>query len=104
MTRPIRPNEVVDAKARDIPDGVIETFNGLIVRYMKGNEAHVPQNEVVEDIGFIMACDRNEIFDKGWLNVEELYRNEGWIVEYCKPSYDESWPAYFVFRRPNKQE
>ncbi len=27
---------------------------------------------------------------------------EGWIVEYDKPGYDESYDAYFVFKKGKK--
>ncbi len=36
-----------------------------------------------------------------WLNVEELYRAQGWTVTYDKPGYNESYPATFTFAPGN---
>lgn len=40
-----------------------------------------------------------QIFDNGWLDVEELYREAGWAVEYDKPGHGETYPARFEFKR-----
>ena len=45
------------------------------------------------------GLNRNEIFNKGWLNIEEVYRSAGWKVNYDKPAYNESYDAYFTFER-----
>jgi hypothetical protein len=42
------------------------------------------------------------IFDKHYLDVEDIYRGVGWIVEYDRPGYSEGYEPYFTFRKkPN---
>ena len=45
---------------------------------------------------------RQDIFDNHWLDVEDLYRKNGWKVDYDKPGYNESYNAYFVFSAKTK--
>jgi len=49
------------------------------------------------------GLNRAEIFDKGWLNVEEVYRAAGWAVEYDKPGFNESYSATFTFKCLSKR-
>jgi hypothetical protein len=98
---PISPDEVVKAKGGIIPNFVYQAFNNLIAKYWDGRSAVVKQPEVV---GYIVklcpnAIGRPDVFDKGWLDVEEVYRAAGWKVKYDKPGYNESYDAYFVFSK-----
>lgn len=103
MIKPITPSDAQKAKSRIIPDFVIEAFNNKIVQSIDSrNYAKVLQNSV---IGEIMYCanernidvSREEIFAKGWLDVEQLFRDNGWTVSYDKPGYNEFYEAYFEF-------
>lgn len=31
--------------------------------------------------------------DHGWLDLEDIYRDEGWTVEYDSPGYNETYEA-----------
>lgn len=103
MIKPITPSDAQKAKISIIPDFVIEAFNNKIVQSINSrNYAKVLQNSV---IGEIMYCanernidvTREEIFAKGWLDIEQLFRDNGWTVLYDKPGYNESYEAYFEF-------
>jgi len=37
--------------------------------------------------------------DDNWLNIEDIYRAEGWAVEYNQPAYCETYDAYFIFKK-----
>ena len=102
MIAPIRPEEVVDAKIRlgVIPEQVIEVFNTLIAKHMSGSSARVPQNEVIAMIISRLNCSRDSIFTSRYLDVEDVYRASGWSVYYDKPGYNESYDAYFEFKKP----
>jgi hypothetical protein len=94
--RPIKPNQVAKQKKADFPDAVFEAFNELIAEDFAGKTARVGQKEVVE----LMAkkgLNRNEIYKKGWLNIEETYEKAGWEVDYDRPGYNETYPAAFTF-------
>jgi len=94
--RPIRPDEVAQAKV--FPKAVFAAFNELIAEKYQSRRAVIRQDAVIERI---LAKDptlrRGDIFDKGWLDVEDLYRAQGWIVEYDKPGYCETYEATFTF-------
>ncbi len=99
---PISPQEVIQQKKNDIPDEALEAFNELIARNWNGNESRVPQKDVVA-LMIKKGLNNHDIFNNGWLNVEDIYRartqeSDGWEVEYDKPGYNESYEAYFIFR------
>lgn len=93
--KPISPDEVV----KKVPDAVIKAFNEEIQERWDGNKAVVLQEDVVSRIQGLMEVQRGKIFDKGWLNVESIYEDEGWSVSYEKPAYDETFKAYFSFKK-----
>ena len=97
--RPLKPDEIVGAKRGIIPDAVIEVFNELIVEKFTGGRAVVMQAEAVSRITAKTDRSENEVFDLGWLNIEGLYQEAGWIVEYDKPGFNETYPASFTFRK-----
>jgi hypothetical protein len=98
---PLRPEEV--AERHCIPDEVIEVFNEMIVEGYSGTSAHIIQDDVVKRLTD-RGMDVHDIFTKRWLDVEETYRQAGWDVEYDKPAYNESYRAFFIFRRPRSRE
>ncbi len=102
MVKPLNPREVQSLNQRfrteRIPDEVIEIFNEMIVKEWNGRDATIRQDDivaaVVEKLG--LESDR-PVFDNHWLDVEELFRKEGWKVEYDRPAYCETFPATFKF-------
>lgn len=100
--RPIKPDDVVKAKKEGIPDAVFEAFNELIVQKFNGRSATVKQDDVVALL-VAKGLNRNDIFEKHWLDVEDVYRADGWKVEYNKPAYNEDYPATFTFKRNPKR-
>jgi hypothetical protein len=99
MTRPISPDEIADAKVTQIPASVIEAFNKLLALNFSGGAARVKQDDVIAEIMLTTQLTRREIIDKGYLNVEEVFRSAGWKVKYDKPDWTETYPAVFEFRK-----
>lgn len=96
MPGPVSPSEVA---LKRIPEEVFEAFNEAI---FEGN-GHVRQDAVVSRILAKMPhVQRQEIFQRGWLDIEEEYRRLGWKVDYDKPGYNEMYEAYYVFTGPKK--
>ena len=83
---------------KDFPDAVFDAFNELIAQKFSGGSATIKQDDVVA-LMVQKGLDRQEIFDKGWLDVERVYRSQGWKVQYDKPGYNESYAANFTFSR-----
>ncbi|HET8688481.1 MAG TPA: hypothetical protein VFM18_17860 [Methanosarcina sp.] len=106
--KPIRPSEVAVKKMQQFPDFVIEAFNQLIAEnYNDGaRSAVVKQDDAVKRIlelatssfvSDLTPVTRDTVYDKGWLNIEEIFKAAGWKVTYDKPAYNESYPAKFEF-------
>lgn len=99
--RPIKPEDIAAEKERTFPDAVLKSFNELIVQNWDGSSATIIQDEVVA-LMVKKGLKLEEIFGKGWLDVEGVYRSVGWSVEYDKPGYNEFYPATFMFKRKRK--
>lgn len=100
MTKPIRPEEVKKYKVEVFPREVFETINELIIsRYVdNGTRIIIKQKEITKLLCEKLVIERNEVFDKGYLNFEEVCRASGWDVKYFRPDYTENWDSYFEFR------
>ncbi len=105
MVEPIKPDEVHHPISDSIPEGVIEVFNKMIAEKWNGRHALLYQDDILAVVADKLGVSDSHIYKEHWLDVEELYRKEGWIVVYNKPTYaDEPFRAYFQFRRPKKKE
>lgn len=100
---PIRPEDIAKEKESAFPDAVLASFNQLITEKFSGGSATIKQEDVVK-LMVSKGLDHREIFDRGWLNVEGVYRASGWKVEYDKPGYNEDYPATFTFTRSVKHD
>ena len=104
MSKPIRPSEVTKVKAATLPNEVFDAFNECITAAWSGHSAKVMQADAAKAIvaKFKAAgktLTRSQVFDEGYLDVEDAYRAAGWKVEYDKPGYCENYAAYFVFSK-----
>lgn len=97
--KPIKPNEVAEAKVNSIPDEVFEAFNELITENFSNGRAVVQQEDVAKRIRVKMGRKADGMFDKGWLDVEGVYEKAGWRVTYDKPGYNEDYEANFTFAK-----
>ncbi|MCA9354450.1 MAG: hypothetical protein KC877_02945 [Candidatus Kaiserbacteria bacterium] len=95
--KPLRPKDVVHARKESIPNEMIEAFNELIVEKFNGNSATIKLKEAADRV-VSKGIDRHEAFNRGWFDVEDIFRQQGWHVEFDKPGYNESYDAYYEFR------
>ena len=102
MTKPITPDNVVKEKEKILPEEVIVAFNRLIAEKWNGRYSSFKQDEVIEEIikemGSLKITSK-EIFKKHYLDVEDIYKEAGWNVEYDSPAYCETYPATFKFSK-----
>ena len=100
-TKPITIEEAITRKQGSLPPEVFDVINKLIVENysVPSQKATVDQSDIVDELVYRLNLPRQEIFDRGYLDVEALYGKAGWSVDYHKPSYDESFQAFFVFSR-----
>lgn len=98
--KPISPNEIIDNLENIIPSVVIQAVNNLLTKEYKGNRAVILQDEIISEIIRLdNSFTSRQIFDNKMLDFEELYRKNGWSVEYDKPGYNENYKAKFIFKK-----
>lgn len=100
--KPITPDEVVNKKKTLIPDYVINCFNIAIAKKWNGYSSTVSQDEIVATICAAGDVDRRAVFDQHYLDIEPIFEEAGWSVEYDKPGYNETYDARFIFRKKSK--
>ena len=95
MSKPISPDDV----QLTIPDWIIEAVNDLIKENWDGRRSVVVQSAILVKVSSRM--DEKEVLARHFLDIESLYREAGWVVEYHKPDYNASntYPPYFEFRK-----
>lgn len=99
MVQPIRPDEI-DQKD-NIPEFVLVVFNELIAKNYRNGRAEIYQDDIVDELlrRSPEPLSRREIYDNHWLDIEDVYRASGWKVEYDSPAYNESYRAFFIFKK-----
>lgn len=100
--KPIRPEEITGEKAKQIPDSVLKTFNTLIAQNFSSGSAIVLEKDIVAQL-IERGINRSQIYVNHWLDVEDIYREAGWNVEYDKPGFNETYDASFTFRPSRKR-
>lgn len=100
MVEPITPDEVVAAKAKILPDEVIEVFNELIAKHWAGHSSKFKQSEAEEIIAARLAVHPKFLYQNNYMDVEDIYREQGWSVTYDKPGYNEMYEATYEFEAP----
>lgn len=104
MVEPIKPSEITQI----IPEWVIKGANECIQAHYQEliRESHFTQDELISYVSKYApdygenANIRNMLFKNHWLDIEPTYRRVGWIVNYDKPAYNESYPTNFTFKLP----
>lgn len=102
---PITPEEALRAHLTFvIPNEIIMAVNSLLTEKCGGSTTSITikQEELIDRINEQAdanrsAFGRQELFEKHFLDFEPLFENTGWKVEYCKPSIDEDFEAYWTF-------
>lgn len=118
QVEPITP-EQAELKL-ELPPAVIRAFNRLISERYSVGGARILQSEAVaavldelkkdgvtkpnlkplsSDDTLQVPLTPQDVYNRGWLDVESVYRNAGWTVNYDKPGYNESYEAFFVFKK-----
>jgi len=96
VNKPITPKKAIGNRV-ELPDAVVEVWNQLIEKNLRGSSATVTQNEAASALAKQLKVTRQHVFDAGWLECEPMFRKAGWKVKYDKPGYNEDYSAYFEF-------
>jgi len=98
MSGPMRPKELLAMKRSQIPEAVFDAFNKLIASNWDGCKAIILKSEAVDALTKALGVENSEIYRLGYLEIDDLYRREGWLVEYDKPAYNENYQASWTFQ------
>lgn len=99
--KPITPQEALDNVEKAFPEFVFEAVNNCINQNYFGKSSFtIKQDEIMKEILKLApeGTTRQEVFDKHWMDFENAYRKVGWVVEYDKPGYNETYDAFFTFK------
>lgn len=96
---PLSPETAREAQMDAIPPGVISIFNNLIVENFSANTNSA--KVLLEDFVGALRENLGNDFPSFYLDVENVYRAAGWLVEFDKPGYNESYNASFQLRKMN---
>ena len=101
MVKPLASSDVTAAQVELFPDFVIETWNTVIAKNWSGTQSRILQDDIMLELiaASPVLINRADVFARHWLDIEDVYRAEGWAVQYDKPAYNEDYPAYFVFKK-----
>lgn len=100
MVKPIKPEDIVYLKV--FPDEVITAFNELIAKKWNGSQAVIKTKDVMALI-VSKGISQKTLLDNHYLDVEDLYKTEGWRVKYESPSWEESFDPFYKFTKKQKQ-
>lgn len=91
----ISPKEARKRQMAQIPEAVFDAFNKLLSERAADGYATIRQDEIMDLLKD--KLNRQEIYERRWLDVEPFYRKSGWKVEFDRPGYNESYAAYWTF-------
>lgn len=97
MSKPITPREALKKKEERLPDEVFDAFNEMIADNLRDGVATFKAKDVAALIRSKLQIKGEQVYDKGYMDVEPLYRKAGWKVEYDQPAYCESYDATYTF-------
>lgn len=99
MVTAISPTDIAVQKVKSFPDFVLDEWNKMIAKKFTAGCACILKDEIIVALlPHTQHGNRKEIFDNHWLDIEEVYRAQGWSVVYDKPAYNESYTASFTFK------
>ena len=98
MTNPITPNELTEMQRKLMPEEVIKAWNEMIAEAYDGTSADILLGDARTRIRNV--CGVYQIpYKENYLNIEDIYREAGWNVEFNKPDYTESYESFYEFSK-----
>jgi len=100
MTQPITPAEAQNKKEASVPKEIIEAFNELIVKHWSGGSARFKSMELTALAKQKTGLSDAALFEQGYFEASRaIFRKAGWEVTYDRPGYNETYDAFYIFRK-----
>ncbi len=102
--KPITPAEVKNKKIDSIQPEMIQAANELIVKKFNGHSASIKKNDLIERYCKIKGVSNTEklrgtLYEDHQLDIEGIFRQAGWSVNFESPSYgDSNFDDYYEFK------
>lgn len=99
MIEAISPDDIAIKKAEVLPDQVVEIFNKVIAENWNGHKSYFKVKEILPRLANALDCSSDFIFEKHYLDVEDVYKQKGWTVRYEQPCIGDTFDAFFEFTK-----
>jgi hypothetical protein len=99
MVKPISPDEVATQKSKDLPDIVMETWNSMIAQKFSNGKSEIHLKHIRDALAVATGETPFRVRELGYLDIEEIYREAGWSVVYDQPAYNETYDAFYIFKK-----
>lgn len=119
---PISPTQALEMKISAIPAFIFDIVNEQLATEYSGSRTIIKLNDVMNAVtermstmpeyaklfppGEGLGADdrsskhptaRKHVFAARWMDFEDAYRAAGWLVNFDKPGYNESYDAFYEF-------
>ena len=91
---------------KSVPDAVLECWNEAIMENLqvsgqKNVSSSFTLKYLSKKIQKKMNCNFEQAKKAGWFDLEKVFRDQGWKVEYDQPAYNESYDSTYYFSNSN---
>ena len=100
--KPMTPKEAIELKRQTTPKVVFDAFNQLLAQGKRGDSKIIFSDREVVALLIKKGISPQEIYNNGWLNIEDLYEEAGWKVTRSGSDSDNAI-THFTFT-PKKTE
>lgn len=101
MTKPISPAEAKKLQYTYIPEAVYAAVNKFLVQKANSKNITIKVKDVIEEIERTSDITSTDLYDNYWLDIEPAYKEQGWIVFYDKPGWNENYDSFWKFTVPS---
>jgi hypothetical protein len=95
--KPITPKEVLEKRPL-VLEPVFEVFNKLILDAFDGRQAVIYLEPAAIIVSKTLGIKKEKLYDSGYMDIEDHYREAGWVVVYSQPDRTENFRPHYTFK------
>lgn len=93
------PDDALAQHSATIPEEIFEIVNGFLAERVHNRTIEIEQREIAAKLELTDISEAQAI-SHGWLDFEDVYKKAGWIVNFDKPGFNESYQPIWTFEKP----